>query len=174
MCQRITHKRPVLIGVSMGGMLVQEMSDYLDCEKVIIISSVKSDRELPSHMRLAKFTNAHKLIPTKWIKNIDNLALFAFGNELKKRFELYDRYLSERDPYYLSWAINCAVKWERANFNPNLIHIHGKDDAVFPIKNIEDPFIQIKGDHSIILTQYEWFNKFLPKIINGNFDNLIL
>ena len=165
MCERIKHPKPILIGVSMGGILVQEMAGLLDCEKVIIVSSVKSNKELPAHMKLAQITNAHKLLPTQWINNIETLAIFVLGNGLKKRFELYERYLSERDPDYLKWAIDVIVKWKRSEPMNNLIHIHGKSDTVFPIKNIISPYIEITGDHAIILTQYKWFNKNLPGII---------
>jgi pimeloyl-ACP methyl ester carboxylesterase len=165
MCERVKHPKPILIGVSMGGVLVQEMASFLDCEKVIIVSSVKSNKELPAHMKLAQITNAHKLLPTQWINNIETLAIFVFGNGLKKRFELYDRYLSERDPDYLKWAIDVIVKWKRIEPSKNIIHIHGKSDTVFPIKNIISPYIEIPGDHAIILTQYKWFNKNLPRII---------
>ena len=71
MCRRIKHPKPILIGVSFGGILVQEMAGFLDYEKVIIVSSIKSNKELPTHMKLAKITNAHKLLPTQWIKNIE-------------------------------------------------------------------------------------------------------
>lgn len=165
MCERVKHPKPILIGVSMGGILVQEMAGFLDCEKVIIVSSVKSNKELPVHMKLAQLTNAHKLLPTQWINNIETLAIFVLGNGLKKRFELYDRYLSERDPYYLKWSIDVIVKWKRIEPKKNVIHIHGKSDTVFPIKNIISPYIEISGDHAIILTQYKWFNKNLPGII---------
>ena len=165
MCERIIHPKPILIGVSMGGVLVQEMADFLDYEKVIIVSSIKSNRELPSHMKLAQITNAHKLLPIQWIKNIESLAIFVLGNGLKKRFELYERYLSERDPDYLGWAIDVIVNWKKEESNKDVIHIHGKSDTVFPIKNILSPCIEIPGDHAIILTQYNWFNKNLPNII---------
>ena len=165
MCERVKHSKPILIGVSMGGILVQEMAGFLDCEKVIIVSSVKSNKELPTHMKLAQIINAHKLLPTQWINNFETLAIFVLGNGLKKRFELYDRYLSERDPYYLKWSIDVIVKWKRIEPKKNVIHIHGKSDTVFPIKNIISPYIEITGDHAIILTQYKWFNKNLPGII---------
>ena len=165
MCERIKHPKPILIGVSMGGILVQEMASFLDYDKLIIVSSVKSNKELPSHMKLAQITNAHRLLPTQWIKNIESLSIFVLGNSLKKRFELYERYLSERDPDYLSWAIDVIVKWKKAEAIKDVIHIHGKSDTVFPIKNIISPCIEIPGDHAIILTQHNWFNKNLPNII---------
>ena len=46
MCEDIQHKNPVLIGVSFGGVLAQEMSRFIDLKKVIIISSVKNTNEL--------------------------------------------------------------------------------------------------------------------------------
>ena len=168
MSKRIINSKPILIGVSMGGILVQEMANYLECEKVIIISSIKSNKELPNPMKLAKITNAHKLLPTQFIQNIESLAIFALGNKLKKRIELYERYLSERDPDYLSWAIDKIVNWKRIEPCQNVIHIHGKNDSVFPVKNIISPYIEIPGDHAIILTKYEWFNKNLPHLILGN------
>ena len=40
MAAKVTHENPVLIGVSFGGILVQEMAQFLKPLKVIIISSV--------------------------------------------------------------------------------------------------------------------------------------
>ena len=168
MCERVIHKTPILIGVSFGGVLVQEMAKYIDCKKIIIISSVKSNEELPKHMKLAQLTNAHRLLPTQWIKNIETFTLFVFGKGIQRRLENYQRYLSERDPEYLNWAIDRLVKWNRSIPHQNIIHIHGAQDSVFPVKNIKDPFIKIVGDHAIILTKSDWFNKNLPKIITEN------
>ena len=175
MCKKVKHENPILVGVSFGGVLVQEMAKHIDFKKIIIISSVKSNQELPNHMKLAQLTNAHKLIPTQWIKNFDTLTFFVFGNGIKKRLQHYKRYLSEKDPDHLNWAIDRLIKWSRSFPSEDVIHIHGKNDSVFPIKNIQDPVIKIDGDHAIILTQSEWFSKNLPKIINQNlvdFNNL--
>ena len=40
---KIKHPNPVLIGVSFGGILVQEMARFIKVRKVIIISSAKSN-----------------------------------------------------------------------------------------------------------------------------------
>ena len=160
MCKRVVHENPILLGVSFGGILVQEMAKYVSVKKkIVIISSIKSKRELPLPMKMAKRTNAHKLLPTQWIENIDNLAIFAFGKGIKKRVALYQRYLSERNSEYLNWAINALVHWDQNKFSDKLIHIHGDSDSVFPIKNLINPFIKIKGGHAIIITESIWFNK---------------
>ena len=172
MCQRVKHQNPILIGVSFGGVLVQEMARQMDCKKIIIISSVKSNQEMPKHIKLAQVTNAHRLLPTQWIKNLETLALFVFGNGIQRRLDHYKRYLSERDPEYLSWAIDRLVKWNRNSPHKGIIHIHGAQDSIFPVKNIQDPFIKIDGDHAIILTKSDWFNKNLPKILTENLVDL--
>jgi pimeloyl-ACP methyl ester carboxylesterase len=168
MCQRVKHQNPILIGVSFGGVLVQEMARQIDCKKIIIISSVKSNQEMPKHIKLAQVTNAHRLLPTQWIKNLETFALFVFGNGIQRRLDHYKRYLSERDPEYLSWAIDRLVKWNRNSPHKDIIHIHGAQDSIFPVKNIQDPFIKTDGDHAIILNKSDWFNKNLPKILTEN------
>ena len=165
MCERVTETNPILLGVSFGGILVQEMSKYLPGCQVIIVSSVKSKDELPLSMKMAKKTNAHKLLPMQWINNLDNLSLFVFGDGIKKRLALYQKYLSERNPDYLSWAIDSLVNWDKTEVLKNIIHIHGEKDTVFPIKNLSHPFIEIKGGHAAIITQAHWFNKELSKIL---------
>ena len=165
MCERVTQTNPVLLGVSFGGVLVQEMSKYLPGCQVVIVSSIKSKDELPLSMKMAKKTNAHKLLPMQWINNLDNLSLFVFGEGIQKRLALYQKYLSERNPDYLSWAIDSMVNWDKTEISNNIIHIHGEKDTVFPIKNLSHPFIKIKGGHAAIITQAHWFNKELSKIL---------
>ena len=69
-------------------------------------------------MILSKKTNAHKLLPTQWVKNLESLALFVFGSSIERKVGLYQKYLSERDPKYLKWAIHTLVNWEQEVFDP--------------------------------------------------------
>jgi hypothetical protein len=52
----IKHDNPILIGVSFGGVIVQELSKILKSKKVFIISSIKSNKELSNSMKFAKKT----------------------------------------------------------------------------------------------------------------------
>lgn len=162
----ITHNNVILVGVSFGGILVQEMKQFVHPKKVIIISSVKSNVELPRHMKIAKTTKAYKLIPTKMIENIDNLAKFTFGSSvLKQKLKLYEKFLSVRDKAYLDWAIEQIINWKRTEIDSEVIHIHGDNDEVFPIKHIKNAIIVKGGTHIMILTKYRWLSDNLPKII---------
>lgn len=163
--QDIVHKNPVLIGVSFGGILVQEMAKHIHTKKVIIISSVKSNKELPKRMLIAKYTGIYKVLPTRLVNNMEVLAKYAFGKKVVKRLVLYEKYLSVRDKYYLDWAIRQIINWQQSEADPKIIHIHGEEDPVFPIKHIKE-CISIKGGtHIMIIDKYKWFNENLPKII---------
>lgn len=95
--KKVIHENPVLVGVSFGGILVQEMAQFLNPSKIIIISSVKSNLEFPTAFKLAKQTKAYKLIPTSLIENVYNLAKFTFGERVIKRLKLYQMFLTVRD-----------------------------------------------------------------------------
>lgn len=161
----VKHDNAVLIGVSFGGVLVQEMKAFLNLKKVIIISSVKSNVELPRRMKIAKTTKAYKLLPTGLMQDVEKLVKYAFGDTLKRKLKLYEKYLHMRDKIYLDWAIEQMVCWSRTKIDAEIIHIHGDADEVFPSKNIKN-FINVKGGtHAMIISKYRWFNANLPKII---------
>lgn len=172
MTEKIKHPNPVLIGVSFGGILVQEMAAFVQARKVIIISSVKSNLEFPRRMKIAKTTKAYKLIPMSLILNIENLAKFSFGTKVNQRLKLYEKFLSVRDIRYLDWAIEKVILWDRTVANKNVIHIHGDADDVFPIKYISDCIVVKGGTHIMILNKYKWLNANLPEIILGTNTNL--
>lgn len=163
MCANIQHKNPILIGVSFGGILVQEMSKIIPCKKVIIISSVKSNKELPKRLKLALITKVYKLFPSKIIANIEKYEHYFFNDYLKKRAELYKIYLSVRDPNYLQWAIYNVLHWHQNKELANIIHIHGKKDEVFPIKNIKNSIEIENGTHIMILNKAKKISKLLEK-----------
>lgn len=166
----IKHDNIVLLGVSFGGVLVQEISKHIKVKKLIIVSSVKQVHELPKRMLITKATKAYKLIPTQLASNIDAFAKLAFGTNVGKRLELYKKYLSVNDSKYLSWAIKNMVCWNQENHDPKIIHIHGDNDAVFPIKNIANCIVVKGGTHIMIINKYKWFNENLPKIILKNLN----
>jgi pimeloyl-ACP methyl ester carboxylesterase len=161
----VIHENAVLIGVSFGGILVQEMAQFLKLKKLIIISSVKCHDEMPQRMKIAKATKAYKLLPTSLLTDVDALAKYAFGSIIKSRLELYKKFLTMNDKIYLDWALEQVICWERTEIDEKVIHIHGSDDSVFPTQNIKK-FIAVEGGtHIMIINRFKWFNENLPRII---------
>jgi len=166
--KKIKGKNIVLIGVSFGGIVVQEISKFIKTHKIIIISSIKTKNELPLMMQLGRKTKAYKFFNVKWIDDFESLALFVFGPIIKNRIELYRKYLSVRDKNYLNWSIDQLVNWNQKNPPKKVINIHGVNDLVFPSVYIKKAIFLKGGTHAIILRKASWFNKNLPKLISEN------
>lgn len=166
MVEGIDKNEPiVLIGVSFGGVLVQEMSKFVRVKRLIIISSVKTRHEIPKRMKIARDTGVYKVLPTGLLDYITHIEKLPVGDLIRKRLKLYQQYLSINDKEYLDWAIKEMLCWEQDIPLLDIIHIHGDEDAVFPIKNISE-CISIKGGtHIMVLNKFRWFNKNLPELI---------
>jgi len=162
---KIKEENPVLVGVSFGGIMVQELAKFLNPRKVIIISSVKSPDELPRRFKFAKFTKIYKLFPIKVIENFEDYTKYFLGKTLKKKADLYKKYLYVRSKESLKWSIHNIIKWEQIKPIENIIHIHGSADAVFPIKNIKNAIEIKEGTHIMILTKAKKISKIIDKIL---------
>lgn len=167
MITNITEDNVVLLGVSFGGILVQEMRKHMSLHKLIVVSSVKSHHELPKRLKLLRYTKAYKILPTQLLGNIDLLAKFTFGETVSKRIELYKKYLSVTDKRYLDWAIEQVVNWSQEEPMDDAVYIHGERDAIFPHSCTGNCIVVKGGTHIMILNKYKWFNENLPKLILG-------
>ncbi|OSY87624.1 alpha/beta hydrolase [Tenacibaculum holothuriorum] len=163
MCSKITHENPILVGVSFGGVMVQEMSKHISCKQVIIISSIKNNQELPKRLRLAQVSKAYKLFPTHIVANIESYEQYFFSDYLKKRAELYKLYLSVRDAKYLHWAIYNVLHWKQKETLKDIIHIHGSNDEIFPAKHIKNSILIENGTHIMILNKARIISKIIEE-----------
>jgi len=161
MCKHISEKNHVLVGVSFGGIMVQEMAKISKPLKTVLISSVKHQDEFPLRLKVVKNTRAYKLTPIKAITNIEKFIKYLYGDAVKKRAELYKKYLSMRDEKYLPWAIKNVLHWKQTEINNDIIHIHGNKDGIFPIENITNCIIIDGGTHIMILNKAKKINTIL-------------
>lgn len=164
----IKHENPVLVGVSFGGILVQEIAKKIPVQKVIVISSVLSSREFPKRLKWAKSYQLYHLFPATLFSNMNVLKYLMRGKHLSKRWELYNTFMSVNQKEYLTWAVRSVVCWkESGGLDVPVVRIHGDRDDVFPIKNIDtaDSLIVENGTHAMIVYKYKWFNSHLPELI---------
>ena len=168
MAALITEKDSVLIGVSFGGVVAQEMSEYVSLRKLIIISSVKTEYELPRRMKFARKSFFYKLIPTSLVLSAEDLTKFSVGPRSQKRLRLYQEYLHVRDKQYLDWAIQNMVCWNRKKPVAGVVHIHGDKDIVFPIKYIKNCEVQKGGTHIMVLNKGQELSEKIIAIIENN------
>lgn len=63
---QIVKEKPILIGISFGGMIAVEIGKQIETEKIILISSARSKKDLPSNF-LARKLKLHTLIPARFL-----------------------------------------------------------------------------------------------------------
>lgn len=161
----VKHPNCVLIGVSLGGVIVQEMSKFWPLKRLIIISSVKTRFELPRRMRVSRTFGLYHLLPTFIVNYVDKLDHLPLGTFINKRLKLYKRYMAVKDKKYLDWGFKKMIFWDREIPIEGIVHIHGDKDIVLPIKYIGNCIVVPTGTHIMIINKYRWFNKNLPEII---------
>ena len=171
MCENVKHENVILIGVSLGGIVVQEMQKFIKVKLLVLISTVKTKDELPGFMKFGRKTKLYKILPVGIFKHFKLLNKLPIGKKLKKRLALYEHYLAFFDKAYLRWGIKETLHWNREKILPNLIHIHGDEDKMFPIKNIENPIVIKGGTHIMIINRFRWFNDHLAKLMENQLSD---
>ena len=76
---QIPTAKPTLIGLSFGGLIAIEVAKQIDIEKIILIASAKTKKEIPFYYRSAKPLGLHKLIPVRILKSTNFTTNWFFG-----------------------------------------------------------------------------------------------
>ena len=131
----------ILIGHSFGGIIAQEIAEFKQIDQIILLSSIKSRRELPVHFKLAKPLQIHKLftkgLTTKTIKYWGKTHGYETREEQNLVVDMVNRYSN----YYLEWSLKQLSSWKKTKSKhaTMIFQIHGELDKTFPVKLIEPP-----------------------------------
>jgi pimeloyl-ACP methyl ester carboxylesterase len=164
-----TSKKIILIGHSLGGIVSQEIASVNKIEKIILLSSIKSRKEMPFSFKIVKPLLIDKLFTKElslktirfWGKN------HGFDTEDDKA--LFKSMVEKQTNKYLQWALRELSIWQEPEI-PNhtkLAQIHGTKDKTFPFKLIDKPnFIIKNGTHNFVYKQAEKTTEILHREIN--------
>ena len=165
MSLQIEDENPLLMGVSFGGIMAIEIAKQKKTQKIILISSVKSQSELPKWMRLCGKLNLNLLIPLrspKWFTPIAEKYLGVANADEKLLAKSFREAIS---PVYLHWAVDKVIKWQNTIQPSTIFHIHGTHDKTFPIKNIRPTHIIKNGKHFMVMNKADEISAIIESII---------
>lgn len=158
----------VLMGLSFGGIMVQELNRFVNPVHNILISTVKNREELPPFMRLSARINAHRAIPMGFITS-NQLLSYTMMRRLyyTKKQDALDDIFEFRDKDYLKWSIHKIVNWKHSDeyHEENVTHIHGNSDIVFPIQYIKNPIVIEGGTHIMVMQKPKQVSREINKIL---------
>lgn len=171
-CRRLIEenniqKGQVIIGVSFGGIIAMEVARQRKASQTIIISSVKSLKEMPSLFRLVGLLGLHKILPYTLFKKPFFILRYAFGPVSGSDYTLLKDIVRRTDLHFLKWAITSIVTWKPEEKAPNLVHIHGTKDRIFSAASLTD-YLPIKGGgHFMVLNKAEEISRLIKEVMEG-------
>lgn len=152
---QIDENRPILIGLSFGGMMAMEVAKHIETKRVILIASAKTMIEIPFYFRWAGKLRLHRFLPTVLLKNSNFLTNWAFGVNSESDKLLLKQILHDTDPMFLHWAIDKIVCWKNKIYPPNTLHIHGTSDQILPVRFVKCDAMVTGGGHLMTMNMAE-------------------
>lgn len=150
MAQSIDHSQEfVLLGLSFGGIIAQEVAKIISPIKLLLFNTVKSDDEKPLWIRINRYLHLYKIFPYSLLNKSPLVYWFSnFMQWLNPERPNLDQLYSMRDERYTCWAFEQIVQWDRKeNLRCDIYHFHGNLDIVFPFWNIKNAIKINWGGH---------------------------
>lgn len=155
----------ILMGLSFGGMLVQELSMYMHPRKTILISTISGKHEQPFRMKISKLFNLYNLIPSKYFNRPSSIAFRLFGAKSEGERELLSEILQDSDPKYIRWALNAIAGWNNTQ-TVEAFRIHGSDDQLFPLSSVKPDYVVAGGGHLMVVSHAKEIEQQLLNVID--------
>lgn len=164
MAEKVDVSEPFsLLGYSFGGIMVQEINKLKPAEKVVIMGSIKSDKEKSKFIRTGEITKIPRILPTGMFNdkaaNVYAVVRKLFDPKNPKILQ----YFNVRDPYYLKWSVEKVSEWKFEEI-PEVIQILGDKDIVFPIKYSKPDYVIKGGTHLFPATKHKEVSKILKEV----------
>ena len=149
---RIDATEPhVLVGMSMGGMVAQELAAITRPRRTVIISSWKGPHEMPPAIRLLRGTHPERLLTKRSLAGLMPMVRWQMGADTVGEQALLDDLVKAHTIAQLKVQINACLAWEGpARPLDRLLHIHGDRDRLMPIGCIKDPVVIRGGGHFMV------------------------
>ena len=147
-------------------MLCVEMSEFLEPEEVIIISSAKNRNELPYRYKFMKDIPLNNMFDGRFFRAVAPTAQLIVEPDSKNERELCMSMLKNKNEFFMKRSVNMIINWERDKCSSEIIHIHGDNDHTIPIKNIKNLSYSVKnGSHMMTLTKGEEISEIIQTYI---------
>ncbi len=158
-------EQPCIVGgVSLGGMIAQEVAARIPVQKLILISTMASRGELPGLLKLGA---ALKLGHIAYKPMLEVLAALGdrFTIKSKEGRELFYAMIKESNADFLHFASKAILEWQPPGIGAALIRIHGDKDRVFPISRVGDCTVVEGGNHFMIVERGEEIGRLIEREI---------
>jgi pimeloyl-ACP methyl ester carboxylesterase len=161
-------ERPFYLGgASFGGMVALEMAKQLKPEGVILIGSARDAKMVPFYDK--GLIKLFPLLPALLVyvaRNSPRFRMFFFGVTRKEHRETFNDMLLKTPNRFLCWAIKAIFSWKGCAVKGiRVLHIHGKQDELIPLRKINPDVVIKDGGHLVNLTHADEVNRYIRNFV---------
>ncbi|MDN3707433.1 alpha/beta hydrolase [Myroides ceti] len=166
---QIKTTKPILIGLSFGGIIAVEVAKQIKTKNIILLASAKIKNEIPFYYRYFGMFGIHKFLPVKLLKTSNFITNWIFGTKSISEKQLLKEILIDTDEVFLEWAIDKIICWQNKTEPTNIFHIHGTADYILPLCFIRTDAVIKDGGHLMTLNKADEINKILQEKLGNEF-----
>jgi pimeloyl-ACP methyl ester carboxylesterase len=150
-----------LVGLSLGGIMASILSDIVQPDQIVIISSTATGIPVSRfYQGLIKVILFHPL-SGPILKSANSIVYRYFGADTPEMKALLKQILKDTDTRFMKWALIRVSSWQRNEKVKGLYHIHGTADKLIPIKLVSPDIAIEGGGHLMVLAQHEQISSLL-------------
>ena len=161
-----SEEPPILIGLSFGGMVAQEIAKLVPIKRLILISSLIDTDQLPLHYRVGGFLLLHHWLPLGLAKHWMAPGHWLFGAHSSHDQHIFNSIIRDTDLPLLRWSLAQILKWRHKAIPAEVVVIHGDKDKILPLPNHPEVHVIKGGGHLIILNRAEEVNALVNQYLD--------
>ncbi|MET0465192.1 MAG: alpha/beta hydrolase [Chitinophagaceae bacterium] len=160
----IPEEAPVIVGLSLGGMLATEIAKADPKVKSILISSNKTSHEFPAYLKMFRYFPVYKWIPGVVMKNMQSLYTYSFGVKDPEQKKILYAIIKDADIPFVRWALGAIMNWNSTVAPSNIVQIHGTGDRLFRAKYIKADYVIDGGSHTMTMDKHAEISVLLKQL----------
>lgn len=151
-----------VLGVSFGGLVATEISQKLNPELTVLVSTAETKDGLTSLFKLIGKFNLNDYLSPNMYDPPRRLSYFMFGTDNKDKLNAI---LDDSDLSFTKWAVDELVNWDNETKLDKVIHISGTEDRILPPKESENLHLVEGGGHFMIVDKAEEVSAIINEFI---------
>ncbi len=163
--EQILEPKPILVGLSLGGMLAVEVAKQMETERIILMASAKTRKGIPPQYRTLGKLGVDRILPFNLLKRANGLLSLFFGAHSQYEKELLRQIILDTDLDFAKWATRAVLHWDNSEVPENLTHLHGTNDLILPFRYADCDIAIPGGGHFMTMNKADEINQILPKLL---------
>jgi len=158
---QITVENPDIIGLSFGGIVAVEVAKQIKVDKMVLISSVRTKRELNRMQFFFMKLGFYRIIPGALIQRTNFLTYQYFGARSPKDKKALTKLLAQTDVSFFRWALRSIAYWDNEVAPERTIQIHGTADRVITSRLVHPEYRIKGGGHLMVFNKADTISKII-------------